>query len=367
VYLTLFALLSAVAGWAAWRSNPLYSTRATIRFVVLVGLASAAVVAAAVAAAQLAARISTALSVGVTLAAVTGGTCLLIWLIVSLSAPPVPHAARTLRPVRVHRAKLGRWVRAFVSTLLALGILALVLPGDDKVIPEMLGVLAVMLGTAMLFAGYLTARAMDGALATVESAPWMHWRYTGEQWRAWADAETARLRAPPPRWVWRRDWKRLLLPAAGVAVGVWLFDPGGWIWKASYLAALVLVTAGAVALSERYAAGAPRRLRALLLGAPPESYFGDAGVFSDGVFSEWRNAGKYLVAAALDERKPRSVALRFVEIVPGPNPPVTVAQDVLIPPDADGDLVRLQTLLSAACPTARVAVATPAAAQETAR
>jgi len=369
VYLTVFAVLSVAGGWAAWRSNPLYSTRSTMLFVALVGLATAAVLAGIVAAAELTARASTAVALGTTLGAVTVGTWVLIWVTVTVSSPPLPRTPPAVRPVHVHRAKLGRWAGAFVVTLVALGALALVLPGDLKVMPGVLGVLAAMAGSAMLVAGYAAARGMDRALTTVESAPWIRWRYTPEQWRAWTDAETARLIAAPPLWVWRRDWKRLLLPAGGVVLGVWFLDPGGWVWKTAYLLGLFFLTAAAVALSERYARGAPRRLRALLLDAPPESCFGEAGVFADGVFSEWRNAGKYLVDASLDEREPRSIALRFVEVAPGAAPPATIVQAVLIPPGAEADLPRLQTLLSAACPSARVSVAPPAAAgaQEIAR
>ena len=46
MYLTLFALLSVIGAWAAWRSHPLYSARATIQFVAIVGLAVAAYIAA---------------------------------------------------------------------------------------------------------------------------------------------------------------------------------------------------------------------------------------------------------------------------------------------------------------------------------
>ena len=88
MYLVFFALLSAVAGWAAWRGNPLYSTRATSRFVV-VGLTVAAVVAGIFA--ELAVRVSAAAAFGTMFAAVTIGTCVLIW-VVAIEPGPTPPA-----------------------------------------------------------------------------------------------------------------------------------------------------------------------------------------------------------------------------------------------------------------------------------
>jgi hypothetical protein len=44
VYLVIFALLSAVGAWIAWRRNPLYSTRSTLRSASVVLLAIAAVI-----------------------------------------------------------------------------------------------------------------------------------------------------------------------------------------------------------------------------------------------------------------------------------------------------------------------------------
>ena len=95
------------------------------------------------------------------------------------------------------------------------------------------------------------------------------------------------------------------------------------------------------------------------MGSAPESYFGASGVFSDGLYTEWLTVGNYLLEATIDERSPRSVALRF-EVIQANALPLHVTRYVLMPPQPDADLARLQQLLSARCPSANVALTTSA-------
>ena len=102
-------------------------------------------------------------------------------------------------------------------------------------------------------------------------------------------------------------------------------------------------------------------MRSLLLKTAPEVYFGQEGLYCDGIFTPWLSSGVYLLAASLDDRAPRSLLLRFEKIVPGATGSQPTTADFSIPlPQGDnpsGDLARLQQELSARCPTAIVNLA----------
>jgi hypothetical protein len=360
MYLAIFALVSAVGAWAAWRSNPLYSRMATLRFIAAIVAGAAAVVGIILAALNLTAN-SSPLVANVTLAfAVLVGTIAFIWIIVAASTPKVPPLPRATQLVRDHREKLVPYVRWFVGSMLGLGILALVLPGDWKIAVGVVAGLLAFLGIVLLFTGYIAALGFDRSLSSVENEPWVHWTYTPEQWRAWTDAEVSRLAATPPHWVWRRDWKRIVLPVVAVVGGVYLFDPGSIAFRTGYLCVLFIIMAATVALSNRYGKTAPARLRRLIASATPETYFGASGIYTEGVYTQWLTVSNYLVEATIDDREPRSIDLFFEQVVPGSYAgPIPVHRHVLIPPGSasDIDITRLQGLISAACPSARVALA----------
>lgn len=354
----IFALLTAVSIWAAWRSNPLYSTKATVRFVAGVGATTMAYVAAIIAVAEAVSKLSTAVAAAALAAVVLVGTLALIWTIIALSSPRVPPLPAGGKPVYLHRAKIGRWVPQVVIALLAVGIAAAVLRGDAQIAVSAFGGLLAFLAVTMLCGGYISADRMDKCLAVMEAGPWIHWRYTPEQWQSWSNAETDRLANAPPNWIWRRDWKRLSWVVVPTVIAVFVFDPGGWQWKAGYLAALLVLGIVILEVSNWSARNAPRRLRAFLMRATPESYFGSAGVLSDGVFTEWLTVSNYLLEATIDERAPRSVALRF-EVIQASGLPLQVTRYVLMPAQPEDDLARLEQLLTAACTSANVVLTTP--------
>jgi hypothetical protein len=100
-------------------------------------------------------------------------------------------------------------------------------------------------------------------------------------------------------------------------------------------------------------------LRLLMAKAPPETYFGAAGVFADGTYTEWQTDANYLLSATLDDGPPRSLTLLFAKITTGSAALQQVRLSVPIPTEADGDLARLQSALSSVCPTAQIALAEP--------
>jgi hypothetical protein len=222
----------------------MYSLGATVRFVLVVGLSVAAVLGAVIATANLTTDRPAAVSFGALGVVVLVGTLALIWVIMQVSAPKTAPLPASAILVRVHRAKLLPWARRFGWTVLVLAILAVVLPGDAKYVVYAFGGMLVFLGSVMLFAGYFAALQADRSLTSVESAAWVHWRYTPAQWKEWSDAQVARLESVPPQWQWRRDWKKLAIPLVAVAIGVFVFDPGSWLWKAAYVVGISGLIAG---------------------------------------------------------------------------------------------------------------------------
>jgi hypothetical protein len=360
-----FALLMAVGVWAAWRGNPLYSTKSTLRFVAVVGAMALTVVAAVVAVADAAPKLPTAVAVAAIGAIAFFGMLLLIWTIMVLTSPRVPPLPPGAQAVYLHRAKVGRWARRLVIALVGFGIGAAVLRGDLQILVAAFGGLTAFLGMTMLFAGYIAADRMDKSLAAMEADPWVHWSYSPAQWQAWSAAETERLASAPPQFVWRRDWKRSLWVVVPTIALVSIFDPGDWLWKAGYLCALLVLGIVIIEGSNWSVKNAPHRLRALLMSATPESYLGSAGVFSDGTYTEWLTVSNYLIEATIDERAPRSVVLRF-EVIQANGLAVQATRHVLIPDRPGEDLARLQQLLSARCPSANVSLMTPMREETTA-
>jgi hypothetical protein len=166
-----------------------------------------------------------------------------------------------------------------------------------------------------------------------------------------------RLAATPQPWLWRRDWKKLLISLVAIALAVFVLDRSlPWLWNTAVVVFSGLVMISFIITSEHFGKTAPYRLRRLLSSAAPEAFFGDAGLYSDGVYFEWRTMSAYLVEASLDERSPRSLSFLFNRYVGGTSNATTeVRQNVLIPPGVDGDIAELQTKIRTVCPSARVA------------
>jgi hypothetical protein len=98
------------------------------------------------------------------------------------------------------------------------------------------------------------------------------------------------------------------------------------------------------------------RTDAKLKAAAPEVYFGEEGLFADGVFLPWVSAGVYLVTAAPGQGEPAHLDFKFMKIEAGSNSAI-VTQAVLLPAGADADVARLQQELTAKCSTAVVNLA----------
>jgi heme/copper-type cytochrome/quinol oxidase subunit 4 len=350
MYMLPFLALTIIGAFVAWRQNPMYSFGRTVRFLLVLGLAVATVIVAIVAVINL----TTGKSQTVQLTAiftVTGvATLALIGLIIQMSLPAGVALPKGMKLVRFHRAKVDVWAKRAGWTILALALLAIVLPTTGKIIVGTLGGFVVFLSIVMLFGGYMSARKMDQWLTEVELRPWVHWTYTAEQWSAWNAERVHEVEITPPTFIWRKHWWKLALALAGIAQGVFLFSPADWIFNTCYVAGIGAVLFGLALLSTRTQKNDGARAGSKLKAATPEVYFGSEGLFVDATFLPWISAGVYLITAGPGKGEPAHLSFQFMKIEA--NSSSVVNQGVLLPANASGDVAKLQQELTAKCPKA---------------
>jgi hypothetical protein len=358
----VFAIFMMMGAWAAWRRNPMYSARSTLRSAAIALLAIGGVIGMIIAAVNLTEGKSDAVVFSTLAVVIVLGTLALIFIIQAVSVPKeskpasVPHSVRLLSN---NRRKMVKWVKVF-AVLLAIFALCGLIPGAAGIVSLTLGGLTLFLAVILLPVFYVTSRGFDQSLTAIEIDPWVHWQYTPEQWQQWCGVQADRLRATPASFTLHRDWHRFIFPFVIIIGGVAFFVPGSWIFKSIYLAAVCGAILIIAIFSGRGGAKHADKLHAKLLAAAPEVYFGRDGVFCDGVFTPWLNVSTYLVSAAIDERQPRSLMLNFERSMPNPYGPtqiIPIHQAVLIPTNASGDLARLQRELTDRCPKAQIALA----------
>jgi hypothetical protein len=365
----LFAIIAGVGAWTAWRRNPLYSTRSALRSAVFVLLAIAAVIGVIVGVVNLTINRSPAVA-GIAIGTVVLlGTLSLIFIIQSVTTPKEAKLATGLPPsakvVSLHRQKVYKWAKLSAMVLAIVGILGIAIPGDGKIIVLVPGGMALFVALITLPTAYFKARGLDRGLTAVLCNPWVHWQYTPEQWKQWADTQGERTKANLPQITRQRRMLTQVLMATVIAVivlGVLIFYPGSSLLL-RILSALSLGggTYAFCVWKTRYDQSAPERVRSNLLKATPEAYVGRDGLFCDGAFTTWLSMSIYVTSAAIDVRPPRSLVFRFMKYV-GTNPygvnassgSIPVERKVLIPPGADSDIARLQQELTARCPKARI-------------
>jgi hypothetical protein len=255
--------------------------------------------------------------------------------------------------VRFHRAKVDVWAKRAGWTFLAIGLLAIVLPTTGKIIVGTMGAFFGSLAIIMLITGYFSARKMDKWLTEVELRPWAHWTYTPEQWKAWNAVRVQAVEDTPPAVTWHKTGWKMALAIAGIAAGVMLFSPGGWVFKTIYVTGISGLLIGIAALSMHSEKNNGARTARKLSAVAPEVYFGSEGLFVDGDFWPWVSVGIYLLSAAPGQGEPAHLDFQFIKIAGGSNS-VVVNQGVLLPAGAEADLAKLQQELTVACPKASV-------------
>jgi hypothetical protein len=355
MYMLPFLLLTIIGAWLAWRQNPMYTLGRTVRFIFVVGLTLTAVIFAIIAVIHLTTGKSQAVQL-TSIFTLTGvSTLAMIGVVIELSLPASVALPKGVKLLRVHRAKVDMWAKRAGWAILALALLALVLPETGKIIVGTLGGLLVFLSMVMLFGGYLSARKMDQWLTEVELRPWVHWTYTAEQWSAWNAVRVQAVEAAPPTFVWRKNWWKLALAVVAIGLGVALFSPGDLLFKLGYVAFIAALLFGLALWSTRSQKKDGARVGVALKKAAPEVYFGSEGLFVDGVFLPWISAGVYLITAGPGKGEPTHLSFKFMKIEA--NSSTVVDQGVLLPAGAEADVAKLQAELTVKCTTAVIDLA----------
>jgi hypothetical protein len=364
MWMVALALLSVVGAWHAWRRNPAYSNRSTLRLVGVTALCITALILVIVTAVNLTIHRSPAVAMSAMFAVVVIGALGMIFIIQYVSTPKSARLATAVPPsatlVHVYRQKVYKLAKFFAILLALCAVLALLIPGAAKGAVLAVGAIALLLALVLLPVMYVTNRNFDRSLTALECNPWVHWRYSPAQWQQWTDVRVERMRAAPPTFVVTRDWRKLAVPFAVIAVGVFVFGPGSAPVRALYVLGSCGAILALVMLSIRGDRHSPDKLRAVLRRAAPEVYFGHDGVYCDDVFTTWLTLDNYLKAASIDERSPRSLFFRFEKVVVDPytgSQFVPIYQSVLIPEGAEADLARLQHELSTRFPALPIALA----------
>jgi hypothetical protein len=359
MFLAIFVLLMVAGSWTAWRRNPMYSTRSTVRGIIAYLLMVAALIGGLVGVIELTSKRSPEVAMTALFSFIAVATVAMIWGIMKLSTPKVPAIPSSVETVHFYRRKIRVWVKRLGWSLLVLGVLALVLPGEAKVAVGVIAGMLLFLGLVMLFAGYFAAFNQDRALTALKYKSWVHWTYSSAQWEAWIEGQVARVQAVPPTLVLRKIWLKLSVVCIAIGIGIFLLCPGSVLFKSLYTVAIWGLLSGMMALGKKGESGAGDRLRTKMRLAGPEVFFGDEGVFCDGVMMPWVSTADWLQDAVVDESAPRNLILRFEKIAPanaGAPQASVVVQRVLLPEDAATDLVTLQRELTAKCTKARVAI-----------
>jgi len=345
----------------AWRRNPLYSTRSTLRSAVYVLLSVAAIIALIVGAVNLTIHRSPIVA-GVTLGAVIVFSSLsFIFIVQSVTTPQQAKLATALPPtaklIHIHRQKVYKWATVFAITVVILGILAIVLPRNGPYVIYAVGSIVLLLGVILLPVGYFNALGLDRSLTILMCDPWVHWQYPAEEWRQWVEVQAARVKATPSKFNIKRDWRKFVWPFSIIAVGVFIFTPGSWLMKTLYILGCCGLILALVVASAWDGKRSPERLRAALLKATPDAYFGRDGLFCNGVYTTWVGLSVHLTSASVDQNPPRSLCFRFEKYIPNPyegSQMLPINQSVPIPPGAESDIARLQRELTARCPKAQI-------------
>jgi hypothetical protein len=356
-------LCGAVGAWMAWRRNPAYSTRSTVRMVGVTAVAIALLFCVVFAAADFSTRQPEPVAITLMALVVVFATLMMILIVQRASTPKAARLTTSLPPaatvVTVHRRQAQRWFKGAAAALLVSAAAAAIIPGNAKFVPLIFGALVLGMGAIMLPVMYLSARTLDLSLSSVEYNPWVHWQYTAGQWLEWSDAQVARLSAIPPEATFKVALHKLVWPFLVVSVGVIGFSPGTLLERVLYVVGVFAVILTAVWRSATANRRAPGKLRIKLRQAPREAYFGHDGMYCDGEYTVWLSTDVYLLSGVIDQRPPRSLKFEFEKVIFNPYNAYqrfTIWRSVLIPEGAEEDLKRLQRELAARCATAKISL-----------
>jgi hypothetical protein len=349
--LLIFAVLTIVGAFAGWRRSPLYSLKTTLK---LVG-AFLLIVVVIVIASQL--IVTGAISHSPVVQGILGFLAVIFLgsgasvLIVRITDSHVAQLPPTAKLVSFNRHRIYRWIWRLVVFLLINGAAALVLPSSWVWLPSGLAGFVLLLCGPMLTIAYMMARRNDRGMSAVIANPWAHWQYAPGQWAQWAKNQQQWEEAQEAPWSWKSATLFVLFCGALFALGA-LFSGGSFEENVIIVGGLTgfvaLMVLGAYWLKRT---NFDRRYRRLLVAAP-EAWFGDEGVFCNGIYMPWTLSGRYLLKATTASDPPARLTLVFESFNGGSTTLVT--QRIPIPAAQTSDLQVLQLKLKTHCPTASV-------------
>jgi hypothetical protein len=276
-------------------------------------------------------------------------------LIVRITDSHVAQLPPSAKLVSFDRHKLYRWIWRLVIFQLICAAAALALPSSLLWLPTGLGGFILLLCGPMLSIGYMMARRNDRGMTAVIANPWAHWQYAPESWAQWAENQREWEKSQEGPWSWKRVSLFVLLCAGPFSLGT-LITSGGLREKLIILSGLTafIILLVLVAYWFKYT-NFDRRYRKLLAAAP-EAWFGDEGLFCNGIYMPWNLSGRYLLKATVATDTPAHLNLIFQSF--NGSSSTTTTQRIPIPPEHASDLQLLQQKLKSQCPTASVHLVT---------
>ena len=349
--LLLFAFLTIIGAFSAWRSSPLYSLKTTLKLVgafllivVVVAVTAWAIVNGSVTRSPIAQGIAAFIA----LVAVACASSIFIVRITDRHVAELPSSARL---VSFNRHKVYRWVWRLVAFLLINTAAALVLPDSLKWLPLGLGGFVFLLCGPLVSISYMMARRNDKGMSAVIANPWAHWQYTPEKWAQWARNQREWEEAKEGPWSWK-GVSLFVLFCAGLFVSGALFTGESLQENVTIVAGLTGFIVLLVLVAYWFKRTNFDRRYRRLLAAAPETWFGDEGLFCNGAYTPWILSGRYLLKATAASDPPARMTLVFQSF--NGTSSIEITQRVPIPDGQNTDLPLLEQKLKSRCPTASV-------------
>ena len=296
IALLIFCFLIIAGAFSAWRKSPLYSIKTTAKLVggfflivAVVAGTTYAIVISPLSRSPLAEIIASLVAVLV----LASGASIFIVRITDAHVAALPPTARL---VSFNRHKIYRWIWRLAVLLLINAIAALLLPSTWQWLPVGLGGFVLVACGPMLSIGYMMARRNDRGMSTVIADPWAHWQYSPEKWAQWAEDQREWEKAREGPWSWKGVSGFVLLCGGLFALGT-LFTGASLKENAIIVGGLTAFVILLVLVAYWFKRTNFKRRYRRLLGAAPESWFGDEGVFCNGTYMPWILSGRYLLKA----------------------------------------------------------------------
>jgi hypothetical protein len=349
--LLIFAVLTIVGALAGWRKSPLYSFKATVK---LIG-AFLLIVVVVMGASQF--IVSRQLSQSPVVAGVEGFLailalgCISSVIVVRITDAHVAQLPPSTKLVSFNRHKVYRWIWRLLIFVLINVAAALALPVSLNWLPIGLGGFMLLLCGPMLSIGYMMARRNDRGMTAVMANPWAHWQYAPEKWTQWAENQREWEKSQEGPWSWKRVLLFVLLCVGLFSLGT-LFSGGSLQEKLIILCGLTAFIILLVLVAFWFKRTNFDRRYRRLLAAAPEAWFGDEGLFCNGIYMPWNLSGKYLLKATVTTDPPAHLNLIFQSF--NGSSSTTTTYQILIPPEPASDLQLLQQKIKSQCPTASV-------------